>query len=100
LRAATKTLDSAADYMEHAQLALQQGQAVEAKKVLDEGFAGGRLGKSEDAERQKRLLALATQRAGSAAQDLAAAEAEANTTKNGEALVRIGLAYTGMGQYD
>lgn len=100
LRAATRTLDSAADYMEYAQLALQQGQAVEAKKVLDEGFAGGKLGKSEDAERQKRLLALATQRAASAADDLKAGEAEANTTKNGEALVRIGLAYTGMGQYD
>jgi tetratricopeptide (TPR) repeat protein len=100
LRAATKTLDSTADYMEYAQLALQQGQAAEAKKLLDEGFANGRLGKGEDAERQKRLLALANQRAASAPDDLAAAEAEAAKDKSGDALVRIGLAYSGMGQYD
>jgi hypothetical protein len=97
LRGATRTLDSAADYMEYAQLALQERQAAEAKRVLDEGFANGKLGKGEDAERQKRLLALATQRASDAPKDLAAAEAEA---KDGDALVRIGLAYSGMGQHD
>jgi tetratricopeptide (TPR) repeat protein len=100
LRAATKTLDSAADYMEYGQLALQQRQAAEAKKVLDEGFANGKLGKGDDAERQKRLLALATQRAASAAEDLAAAEVEAKDDKSGDPLVRIGLAYTGLGQHD
>lgn len=100
LRAATRTLDSAADYMEYAQLALQQGQAAEAKKALDDGFAGGKLGKGDDAERQKRLLALASQRAASAADDLAAAEAEATANKNGDALVRIGLAWSSMGQHD
>jgi tetratricopeptide (TPR) repeat protein len=100
LRSATKTLESTADYMEYAQLALQQGQAAEAKKLLDEGFANGKLGKGDDAERQKRLLALATQRAASAADDLAAAEAEAAKDKSGDPLVRIGLAYSGMGQHD
>ncbi len=97
LRAVTNTLESTADFMEYAQLALQQGQAAEAKRVLDEGFASGRLGKGEDAERQKRLLALASQRATDAPKDLAAAEDEA---KDGDALVRVGLAYSGMGQYD
>jgi hypothetical protein len=98
LRAATKTLQSAADYMEYAQLALQQRQAAEAKKILDEGFASGKLGKGDDAERQKRLLALAEQRAASAADDLAAAETEAKDDRSGDALVRIGLAYSGIGQ--
>jgi len=100
LRAATKTLDSAADYMEYAQLALQDRQAVEAKQVLDEGFANGKLGKGDDADRQKRLLVLANQRAASAPEDLAAAEAEAKADKTGDALVRIGLAYTAMGRHD
>ena len=100
LRAATKTLESANDYMEYAQLALQQRQAAEAKKLLDEGFANGKLGKSDDAERQKRLLALAAQRAASAADDLAAAEGEAKSDKSGDALVQIGLAYTGLGKHD
>src|SRR4030095_214071 len=61
LRLATKTLETANDYSEMAQLALQQGQAVEAKKILDEGFAAGVLGKGAEAERQERLLALATE---------------------------------------
>lgn len=45
LRAATKTLATANDYSEMAQLALQEQQAAEAKKILDEGFATGVLGK-------------------------------------------------------
>jgi tetratricopeptide (TPR) repeat protein len=83
-----------------AQLALQEGQAGEAKKLLDEGFASGLLGKSADAERQKRLLALATQRATDAPAALTAAEAEAEAAKDGNDLVRIGFAWTSLGQVD
>jgi tetratricopeptide (TPR) repeat protein len=100
LKWATKTLSTAADYSEMAQLALQEQQAAEAKKILDEGFASGVLGKGQEAERQKRLLALATQRAAEAPTDLKAAEAEAATSRDGTQLVRVGLAYTGMGEYD
>ena len=100
LRAATKTLSTANDYTEMAQLALQEQQAVEAKKILDEGFATGVLGKGAEAERQKRLLALAAQKATEAPTDLKAAEAEAVSAKDGAPLVRIGLAYTAMGEYD
>ena len=38
-----------------AQLALQAGYPVEAKKVLDQGYAAGMLGKGSEAARQKRL---------------------------------------------
>ncbi len=100
LRRATKTLDSGNDVFEMAQLALQERQAAEAKKVLDEAFAAGVLGKGNDAERQKRLLALATQRVSEAPQQLATAEAEALEQKDGEALVRIGMGYSGLGQHD
>src|SRR5262249_17865949 len=100
LRAATKTLTTPAQYSDMAQLALQEQQAAEAKKILDEGFANGVLGKGQEAERQKRLLALATQKATEAPTDLKTAEAEAANNKDGSALVRIGLAYTGLGQYD
>ncbi|HXF46310.1 MAG TPA: tetratricopeptide repeat protein [Burkholderiaceae bacterium] len=100
LRAATKTLTNANDFVEMAQLALQEGQAGEAKKVLEDGFAAGILGKGPEAERQKRLLALAAQRVAEAPAALAAAEAEAVTAKDGSALVRIGLAYSGLGQHD
>jgi tetratricopeptide (TPR) repeat protein len=100
LRRATKTLDSGNDVFEMAQLALQERQAAEAKKILEDGFASGVLGKGNDAERQKRLLNLATQRAEEAPQQLATAEAEAREQKDGDALVRVGLAYSGMGQHD
>lgn len=100
LRRATKTLDSGNDLFEMAQLALQERQASEAKSVLEEGFASGVLGKGNEAERQKRLLALAAQRAEEAPQRMAELEAEARTQKDGDALVRVGMAYSGMGQHD
>jgi hypothetical protein len=100
LKHATKTLDSGNDLFEMAQLALQERQAAEAKKLLEEGFASGVLGKGNDAERQKRLLNLANQRAGEAPQQLATAEADALEQKDGDALVRIGMGYSGLGQHD
>jgi hypothetical protein len=93
LRFATKTLTRAEDYVEMTQLALQERQAGEAKKVVDEGFASGVLGKGAEAERHKRLQALAQQRAASAPEDLKAAEVDAEPS----ALVRIGLAYSALG---
>jgi len=100
LKAATRTLTTPIEYSEMAQLALQEQQAAEAKKILDEGFAAGVLGKGPEAERQKRLLALANQRATEAPTDLKAAEAEAANARDGSQLVRVGLAYTGLGEYD
>ena len=96
LKRATKTLDKPEEYVEMAQLALQDSQAAEGKAVLDEGYARGVLGKGDEAERQKRLLALATQRAADAPKALAEAESEA---KDGDALLRIGMAYSGLGQH-
>jgi len=98
LKRETKTLETAEDYVEMTQLALQNGQAAEAKAVIDEGFARGIVGKGAEAERQKRLQALAAQKATDAPRDLAQAAAEAAGDAN--ALVRIGMAYTGLGQHD
>lgn len=100
LKRETKTLETAEDYVEMTQLALQDGQAAEARAVIDEGFARGVLGKGPEAERQKRLQALAVQRATEAPKALAEAEAEAAKDKDGNALVRIGLGYSGLGQHD
>ena len=97
LKRETKVLDKTEEYVELAQLALQESQAAEAKAVLDEGFARGLLGKGAEADRQKRLLALAAQRATDAPKALAEAEAEA---KDGTALVRTGMGYSGLGQHD
>jgi tetratricopeptide (TPR) repeat protein len=95
-----KTLTSANEVVEMAQLELQEGQAADAKNVLEDAFASGVPGKGPEAERQKRLLALASQRAADAPKNLQAAEAEAERDKDGMALVKVGLAYTGLGEYD
>ena len=100
LRAATKTLDSPNEVVEMAQLALQQKQAGEAKKLLDDAFASGLLGKGAEAERQKRLLALASERAAEAPTQLKQAEAEAMASGDGLDLVNVGFAYTGLGQFE
>lgn len=100
LKRQTKTLDSADEYVEMTQLLLQDGQAAEARAVVDEGFGAGLLGKGEQAERQQRLRALATQRVTSAAADLASAEQGLADDKSGDTLVRIGMGYSGLGQHD
>ena len=100
LRAATKTLDSPNEVVEMAQLALQQKQAGEAKKLLDEAFASGLLGRGAEAERQKGLLALAGERVAEAPAQLKQAEAEALVSADSSDLVNVGFAYTGLGQFE
>ena len=100
LRVATKTLDSPNEVVEMAQLALQQKQVGEAKKLLDEAFMSGLLGKGAEAERQKRLLALASERVAEAPAQLKQAEAEAIAAADGSELVNVGFAYTGLGQFE
>jgi hypothetical protein len=63
LRRATGSLASVDDYMEMTQLALVAGTPAEAKQVIDQGFSSGVLGRDAQAEREKRLQALAAKRA-------------------------------------
>jgi hypothetical protein len=63
LRRATGSLTSVDDYMEMTQLAIVAGTPAEAKQVIDQGFASGVLGHDAQAEREKRLQALAAKRA-------------------------------------
>ena len=59
LQLATGNLSKPAEFMEMAQLALQAGFPVEAKKIIEQGYAAGVLGKGGDVERQNRLRDLA-----------------------------------------
>ncbi|KVR96153.1 tetratricopeptide repeat protein [Burkholderia vietnamiensis] len=63
LRRATGTLTTADGYMEMTQLALVAGTPAEGRQVIDQGFASGVLGKDGQANREKRLQALAAKRA-------------------------------------
>lgn len=90
LQLATGNLSSTDDFMEMSQLALQAGLPVEAKKVVDEGYAKGALGKGADVERQQRLKTLVDKRLAEnqkASQDEPAAQA----SPDGNALVNLGF---------
>ena len=98
LQLVTGNITAASDYMEMTQLALQAGFPVEAKKVIDQGFASGALGTGADAERHKRLRDLATKQAADDVKTLGQ-EPDANA-KDGNALVNTGFNYVINGQFD
>jgi tetratricopeptide (TPR) repeat protein len=100
LQLATGNLSKPAEYMEMAQLALQAGFPFEAKKVLDQGYAGGVLGKGTDVERQNRLRDLANKQAAQDAAAIAQGESEASSVKDGDALIAIGFNLVANGKAD
>ncbi|MEA2195855.1 MAG: hypothetical protein QOG42_2591, partial [Solirubrobacteraceae bacterium] len=63
LRRATGSLATVDDYMEMTQLAIVAGTTAEGKQVIDQGFTSGVLGHDAQADREKRLQALAVKRA-------------------------------------
>jgi hypothetical protein len=100
LRNATGNFTSANDYMELAQLAMQDGVPAEAKVVLDKGYAAGVLGKGSEAARQKRLQDLVDRTLADSKKTRAQDEKDADAAKTGDDLVRIGLEYVYEGQAD
>ena len=91
LQLATGNLSSTNDYMEMAQLAIQQDYLGEGKKVIDDGFKEGALGNTGEVDRHKRLRDLAEKRiAERKVANVAAEEAEANAAKDGNGLVVLG----------
>jgi len=63
LRRATGAFGTVDDYMEMTQLAIVAGTTAEGKQVIDQGFSSGVLGHDAQADREKRLQALADKRA-------------------------------------
>lgn len=100
LKLATGNISSAADYMEFAQLALQQGVPGEAKQILDKGYAAGVLGKGDEAARQQRLRDLVNKSLDESQKKRAEDEKEALAAKDGNALVNVGLNYVYEGKAD
>ncbi len=100
LRLASNTLTKAEDYMELAQLSLQQGLPSEARRVTDLGFKAGVLGTGAEAGRHQRLRALAVKEESEAQAKLAAQAAEAEGFKDGEGLVKVGMSYVSLGDVD
>lgn len=98
LSLATGSMSAASDFMEMSQLALQAGNAAEAKQVVDKGFTANILGQGPEAERHKRLRDLVNKRLEEAKAGRAAAEKEAAAAKSGDDLVNLGFALATGGE--
>jgi tetratricopeptide (TPR) repeat protein len=88
------------EYMEMTQLALQAGLPVEARTIVDKGFATGALGTGEQAERHKRLKDLVLKQQAESATSIAQEAIDAGARKDGNELVKVGTVYASMGQFD
>ncbi|HEX3063466.1 MAG TPA: tetratricopeptide repeat protein, partial [Usitatibacter sp.] len=93
LRMETGNLTKTDDYMEMAQLALQAGVPSEAKEILDKGYEARVLGTGPEAARQQRLRDLIAKDLAERQKTRAKDEAEAQASRDGNDLVRIGMNY-------
>lgn len=98
LKLATDNLKDANDYMELAQLAAQAGFPDEGKAVVNKGFANKILVPEADNNRPKRLDDLLNKRIAEAKAAQAQAEKDARAAREGDALVKLGLALAQRGQ--
>jgi hypothetical protein len=98
LQFATGNLTSTADYMEAVQLALQAGNAVEAKQLIDSGFDTGALGKGSEADRHKRLKDLTLKKLGEQQAEFAKLDDATIAAKENATLVPFGYALVSSGQ--
>jgi tetratricopeptide (TPR) repeat protein len=96
LQMATHTMGEPAQYVEMAQLALQAGLPAEASRVIETGYAAGKLGAGADAERHKRLRDVATKQA---AEDEKALSTDV-IGRSADALVNTGQALVTTGRID
>ena len=96
LQRATDTLDEPAQYVEMAQLALQAGLPAEAKRVIEAGYAAGKLGTGAQADRHKRLRDLAARQT---AEDEKTLDTQV-IGRNADALVNVGQVFVTTGRVD
>ncbi len=100
LRLASGTLSKAEDYMELAQLLMQQGLPSEARRVAELGFKAGALGTGAEAARHQRLRDLAAKEASEVRAKLEGQATEAAGFKEGDGLVKVGVSYVALGELD
>jgi hypothetical protein len=100
LKLAVGQVSKTSDYMEMAQMAIQDGNSAEAVKIIDQGYKAGALGTGAEAARHGRLKDLAAKRVAEAKAGLAAAESAAEKSADGTALVNLGFSLATGGEYD
>ena len=89
-----------AELADMASRALQAGLPGEAQVLADEGFSAGVLGKGKDAALHQQLRQQIQKAAAQDLKSLADSEKSALASKEGNALVNLGFAVSGMGQHD
>lgn len=100
LKLAVGSIKETKDYMEMAQMAIQDGNNGEALKIIEAGYKAGALGTGNEAARHGRLRDLATKKQTEAKAAAAANEAAAEAAADGTALVAIGFSYVTSGELD
>ncbi len=87
-------------YLEMAQLALEQGSPGDAQHILEAGNAKNIFTDQRDHERAERVLTLAKKRATEDQASLPKLASEAESSPTGDKSVAVGMAYLGYQQYD
>lgn len=88
------------EYVELAELSLAVTNPGDAKAILEEGFTRGLLGKNQSKDRDLKLLNMAKTQAAEDLKLLPSIEKEASAKPTGDALVKVGEAWLGHGQYE
>ena len=100
LRYLTDTLGEAQEFAQAASLALQAGFPLEAKAILDKGFASGLLGSGKEADQHRRLQLQVRNRADKERARLTQLDGEPKVVAemNGLELVHLGFSYVTNGE--
>ncbi len=98
LRLATGTLETTEEFFEMAQLAIQAGLPAEGVRIIDKGFAEGKLGTGPEAGRHQRLRELAARRDAERRASLAADTTAAASAGQADALVDLGNVHVSIGE--
>src|SRR5258708_19088042 len=86
------------EYLDAAQLALQEGFPMDAVRIIDKGYASGILGTGPEAARHKRLKDMAAKNLAEDKKALAREESQSVAGKDGRALFNEGFNYVLLGR--
>lgn len=100
LKLETGTLRSAQEYVDLAQMTLIEGFPAEAVKIIDKGFAAGVLGTGPEANRHRRLKALAAKNLAEDRKNLEQSATAGGGTKDGKTLFNDGYNWVLNGKAD
>jgi len=93
-------LKRGSDFRDMALIALDRGNPGEAQTVMEQAFAKNLFTDTAEKESNQRLLETAKKKAAGDRANLPKEEKDAAASKTGDALVELGGAYIGYGQYD